>query len=68
MKKLKTSKSIKKRVKITSTGKLLRHKTSRSHLLQKKTSERKQKLRQVVSVNKRDSLKFNQKLTYLLNK
>nr|QOS04598.1 50S ribosomal protein L35 [Sarcopeltis skottsbergii] len=65
MKKLKTSKSIKKRLKITSLGKLLRHKASRSHLLQKKTSKRKQKLRQVTYVCKKDTLGFKQNLPYL---
>lgn len=66
MNKLKTSKSIKKRVKITSWGKLLRHKASRSHLLQKKTSKRKQKLRQVTCISKKDTLSVKQKLPYLL--
>lgn len=65
MNKLKTSKSIKKRFKIASSGQFLRHKASRSHLLQKKTSKRKRNLRQVVSVNKRYSSNFRQKLLYL---
>ncbi|CCP38155.1 50S ribosomal protein L35 (plastid) [Chondrus crispus] len=65
MKKLKTSKSIKKRIKVTSSGKFLRHKASRSHLLQKKTSNRKQKLKQVTCINKKDASSFTQKLPYL---
>nr|QCI07474.1 ribosomal protein L35 [Leiomenia cribrosa] len=58
MNKLKTSKSIKKRFKVTSKGKLLRHKASRSHLLQKKTAKRKQYLRKTVEVNPRDFYDF----------
>nr|YP_010728770.1 ribosomal protein L35 [Lithothamnion corallioides]WEA77067.1 ribosomal protein L35 [Lithothamnion corallioides] len=48
--KLKSSSSILKRLKITRTGKLLRRKACRSHLLQKKSSKHKQKLRKVVEV------------------
>ena len=48
--KLKSSRSILKRFKITATGKLLRHKACRNHLLQKKSSKHKQKLRKVVKV------------------
>nr|QCI08811.1 ribosomal protein L35 [Sphondylothamnion multifidum] len=51
MYKLKTIKSINKRFKKTSTNKLLKHKSSRSHLLQKKNSKRKQHLRKVKSIN-----------------
>nr|YP_009296172.1 ribosomal protein L35 [Sebdenia flabellata]AOM65107.1 ribosomal protein L35 [Sebdenia flabellata] len=65
MYKLKTSKSILKRFKITSNSKLLRHRASRNHLLQKKTSKRKQKLRRVVIVSSRDILNFNSKLPYM---
>ena len=48
--KIKSSKSILKRFKITASGKYLRHKACRSHLLQKKSSKHKQHLRKVVSV------------------
>ncbi len=48
--KLKSSSSIVKRFKVTRTGKLLRHKACRNHLLQKKSSKHKQKLRKVVTV------------------
>lgn len=65
MNKLKTSKSIDKRFKITSTGKLLRHKASHSHLLQKKSSKRKQQLKQIGFVKKQDLLNFKQKIPYL---
>nr|AYR05858.1 ribosomal protein L35 [Lithothamnion sp.] len=48
--KLKSSSSILKRFKTTGTGKLLRHKACRNHLLQKKSSKHKQKLRKVAKV------------------
>ena len=56
--KLKSLRSIVKRFKITSTGKLLRHKACRSHLLQKKSSKRKQKLRRVVKVKYVDLMRL----------
>lgn len=58
--KVKSSKAILKRFKVTAAGKCLRHKACRSHLLQKKTSKRKQQLRKVVSVKHVDRklLKF----------
>lgn len=46
MYKVKSSKSIGKRFKVTANKKIVRKKASRSHLLQKKTSKRKRKLRQ----------------------
>ncbi len=64
MYKLKTSKAINKRFKKTSKGKLLKHKAFRSHLLQKKTSKHKQKLRRVVNVNFYDISNFLYKLPY----
>ena len=65
MYKLKTRKSIKKRFKITSTGKLMMHKASRSHLLEKKTSKCKQKLRKTVIVSSRDRQNFKYSLLYI---
>lgn len=64
MLKLKTSKSLNKRFKITSKGKLLRHMATRNHLLQKKSSKRKQDLRRVVEVNQYDMRNFICKLPY----
>nr|YP_009295766.1 ribosomal protein L35 [Schimmelmannia schousboei]AOM64701.1 ribosomal protein L35 [Schimmelmannia schousboei] len=64
MYKLKTSRSIRKRFKITSSGKILRHRASRNHLLQKKSAKRKQKLRHVVMVCVKDALNFRFKLPY----
>ena len=65
MYKLKTSKAIKKRIKITSSGKLLRHSSNRSHLLQKKASKRKRRLRQISIVNLSDQLNFKNSLPYI---
>nr|YP_009396010.1 ribosomal protein L35 [Dasya naccarioides]ARW65196.1 ribosomal protein L35 [Dasya naccarioides] len=65
MYKLKTSKSIKKRIKITSSGKLLRHCSNRSHLLQKKTSKRKRRLRNISIINLSDQLNFKNSLPYI---
>ncbi len=52
--KIKSSKATVKRFKITASGKYLRHKACRSHLLQKKTSSRKQYLRKIASVKRAD--------------
>nr|YP_010903888.1 ribosomal protein L35 [Hypnea musciformis]WCH56939.1 ribosomal protein L35 [Hypnea musciformis] len=65
MPKLKTSKSISKRFYVTSSGRLIRYCASRSHLLQKKTSKRKQKLRKKLCVNSNDLSNFMHKLPYL---
>jgi len=65
MYKVKTHKSIKKRFKITANGKLMMHKASRSHLLEKKTSKRKQHLRKTVIVNSRDRQNFRYSLLYI---
>nr|YP_009502137.1 ribosomal protein L35 [Porolithon onkodes]ASB29738.1 ribosomal protein L35 [Porolithon onkodes] len=52
--KLKSSRAILKRFKVTSSSKYLRRKANRSHLLQKKISVRKQKLRKVAQVKSVD--------------
>nr|QCI05868.1 ribosomal protein L35 [Dasysiphonia japonica] len=65
MYKLKTSKAIKKRIKVTSNGKLLRHSSNRSHLLQKKRSKRKRRLRHVSTVNLSDQVNFKNSLPYI---
>jgi len=44
--KMKTHKGAKKRFKITDTGKVRRYKAFKSHILTKKTSKRKRRLRQ----------------------
>lgn len=45
MPKAKTKKAIKKRFKVTGTGKMLRSKQGRRHILTKKTSKRKRHLK-----------------------
>ena len=51
MYKLKTSKSIRKRLKFTSSGKLLRRQSGRNHLLQKKSSKSKRQLRKIAYIS-----------------
>jgi large subunit ribosomal protein L35 len=48
--KLKSHRGAKKRFKITGGGKVLRHHSMHSHILTKKTSKRKRKLRQSTEV------------------
>ncbi|MFL5341090.1 MAG: 50S ribosomal protein L35 [Gemmataceae bacterium] len=45
MPKQKTNKSVKKRMKITASGKIKRHKCGKRHLLSGRTSKRKRQLR-----------------------
>lgn len=44
MPKLKTRKAVAKRFKITGTGKVLHHKSGKSHILTKKSAKRKRRL------------------------
>jgi len=44
MSKMKTHSGAKKRFKVTGTGKILRRKINRNHILEKKTSKRKRRL------------------------
>ncbi len=44
--KIKTKKSAAKRFKVTATGKIIRNKAWRSHLLMKKSKQRKRRLKQ----------------------
>lgn len=65
MYKLKTNRSIKKRFKFTSSGKLIKRKACKSHLLQKKSSNRKRKLRKTKLVNCNDQRNFIKSLPYI---
>lgn len=65
MNKIKTSKSMQKRFKITSGGKFLRRNAMKNHLLQKKSSKRKQKLRRTSSVYLGEILYFKVRLPYI---
>nr|YP_009628659.1 ribosomal protein L35 [Acrochaetium secundatum]QBX88442.1 ribosomal protein L35 [Acrochaetium secundatum] len=62
MPKLKTSSSISKRFKVTAKSKLLRHKASHSHLLEKKSPKRKHNLSQVVTLKSCDFKRLKSKL------
>lgn len=55
MPKLKSSKSIKKRFKITSNENVIRKKAGRSHLLEKKSATSKQKKRKTVVITSKHS-------------
>jgi len=55
MSKNKTHKGIKKRVKLSATGKLMHRRAFGSHLLTKKSANRKRKLRKALEVNARDA-------------
>lgn len=65
MYKLKTNKSINKRFKLTSGSKLLKHSAGKSHLLQKKSTNRKRNLRKVRLVNSSDQSNFIKSLPYI---
>nr|YP_010198219.1 ribosomal protein L35 [Gracilaria ornata]UAD86635.1 ribosomal protein L35 [Gracilaria ornata] len=65
MYKLKNSKSIVKRFKFKSKNKVLRQMAGHSHLLQKKSSKRKQKLRKVISLKKCDVANLQFKIPYI---
>lgn len=62
--KVKSSRAILKRFKITANGKCLRRRAYRSHLLQKKTSQHKQKLRRVVHLKYVDYAFLKTKMLY----
>jgi large subunit ribosomal protein L35 len=49
---MKTRKSLKRRIKVTGTGKLLHYREGRRHLLSGKRSKRRRKLRKVAPVPK----------------
>jgi len=55
MPKNKTHKGTKKRIRVTATGKLMRQRPFGSHLLTKKSANRKRKLRKAVIVDPTDT-------------
>ena len=65
MPKLKTRRSVKKRIKVTGTGKLMRMQSGKSHLLTKKTRKRKRNLRKWKEVCGSWSHKVKPALPYL---
>ncbi len=62
--KLKTLSSLKKRVKITAQGKIVRRKAGKSHLLSSKSRKRKRALSKASVVNKSYEKKLKQLLPY----
>ncbi|HAF59546.1 MAG: 50S ribosomal protein L35 [Bacillota bacterium] len=54
MAKMKSHRGASKRFKITGTGKVMRHKAYKSHILTKKTAKRKRGLRQSTILTKAD--------------
>jgi len=65
MPKLKTRKAASKRFRATGTGKIVRRKASKNHLLEHKTSDKKRKLSKMVVVNERDAENVRLMLPYL---
>ncbi len=64
MPKLKTNRSAAKRFKKTGTGKIMRHKSHKSHILTKKTTKRKRHLRKGVTVSKTDQAHIGRMIPY----
>jgi large subunit ribosomal protein L35 len=62
MPKNKTHKGTKKRIRITATGKVIRQRPFSSHLLTKKSANRKRKLRKVAEVVATDTSRLRQLL------
>lgn len=63
--KVKTKKAAAKRFKATGTGKLVRMKANKSHILNKKTTKRKRNLRKDVVVDKSNEKTMKKILPYL---
>ncbi|ADE20004.1 50S ribosomal protein L35 [Mycoplasma crocodyli] len=58
MPKMKTKSALKKRIKITGTGKVMREQAFRSHLAQNKTTKQKRQSRKSVQMSKSDIKRF----------
>ncbi len=65
MPKLKTKKAAAKRFKVTGTGKIKRFKANKQHILGKKSSKRKRKLRHSTLVDKSNMRQMKRVLPYL---
>ena len=61
---IKTKKSVAKRFKITATGKVMRSKAGRRHLLQSKSSKRRRGLGGTVVTDKTDVYRIKQNLPF----
>jgi large subunit ribosomal protein L35 len=67
MPKMKTHKGASKRLKMTASGRLKRHKANHSHILTKKSKKRKRRLREGDLVDKSDHHRTMRMLPYGLN-
>jgi len=65
MPKLKTRKSASKRFRLTGSGKIVHRKSHRNHLLQHKTSDRKNRLSKMAIVDERDAENVRLMMPYL---
>ena len=65
MPKLKTRKSAAKRFRVSGSGKIMRRKAFKSHLLQKKSTARKQRLSRIAHVDERDAGNVRLMMPYL---
>jgi large subunit ribosomal protein L35 len=65
MPKLKTRKAAAKRFRVTGTGKIMRRKAFKNHLLQHKTASKKQKLSKMAVVDESDAENVRLMLPYL---
>ena len=65
MPKMKTHRGAAKRFKRTASGKYARSKTNKQHILSKKTTKRKRKLRRSTTISAADEPRIRQMLPYL---
>lgn len=61
---IKTKKSVAKRFKITATGKVMRSRAGRRHLLQGKSPKRRRSLGTMVQVSETDAYRIKQNLPF----
>ena len=64
MPKMKTHRGLAKRVKVTGSGRLKRHKANHSHILTKKSKKRKRRLRRADFIDKADEKAMKRLLPY----
>ena len=65
MPKMKTSRAAAKRFKVTGTGKLVRHKAYKSHILTKKTTKRKRNLRKATVLDESNVRNMKKIMPYI---
>lgn len=65
MPKMKTRRSAAKRFRATGSGKIVRRKAFKNHMLEHKTSDKKRSLSQMALVNERDEKNVRSMLPYL---